>query len=97
MATNSHLPLHLQLPRYSINQVALHNTKNNAWIVIHSTVIDATKFAKNHRGGRRILIKNAGIDITQLFNEKYKNKKKRDKAYQRIQPYIIGHMMHNTF
>lgn len=81
------------LPKYTMQQVELHNKKDDAWMVIHSKVINITKFAKKHPGGRNILRKNAGKDVTMLFEQSHKREKKKRKANKMMKPYIIGEIM----
>lgn len=50
--------------RYSLEEVAKHNTEESMWIVINNTVYDVTKFAKLHPGGRVVLREVAGTDCT---------------------------------
>lgn len=45
---------------YSREEVAKHNTPQDAWIVIDNFVYDITKFAKLHPGGTQILLDYAG-------------------------------------
>jgi len=37
--------------RYSVTEVAKHNTLNDAWLIINGYVYDVTQFARNHPGG----------------------------------------------
>ena len=83
---------HIMLPLYTMKQVSLHNKKDDAWIVIRGVVIDVTKYAKKHPGGKRILYKHAGKDVTSLFEKHHKEGRIRDKAYEQMQQYIIGHV-----
>ena len=82
----------MTLPLYTIRQVEMHNKKDDAWIVIRGVVINITQFAKKHPGGKSILYKNAGKDVTALFEKCHKEGKKRNKAYEMMHPYIIGHI-----
>ena len=52
---------------YTLDEVAKHNTKNNAWIVINGKVANITKWIPNHPGGD-IIMKGVGKDATKLFN-----------------------------
>ena len=52
---------------YTLEEVAKHNTKSDAWIVINSKVADITKWIPKHPGGD-IIMKGVGKDATKLFN-----------------------------
>jgi len=52
---------------YTLEEVAKHNTKSDAWIVINGKVADITKWIPNHPGGD-IIMKGVGKDATKLFN-----------------------------
>ena len=82
----------MTLPLYTIHQVSKHNKKRDAWIVIRGVVYNITKFAGNHHGGRHILLKNAGKDVTGLFETHYKNRKRREEIFLLMHPYIIGYI-----
>ena len=51
---------------YSLEEVAKHNKKTDAWIVIDSIVADITKWIPKHPGGD-IIMKGVGKDASQLF------------------------------
>ena len=52
---------------YTLEEVAKHKTKGDAWIVIHNKVADITKWIPNHPGGD-IIMKGVGKDATKLFD-----------------------------
>jgi protoporphyrinogen oxidase/cytochrome b involved in lipid metabolism len=54
-------------PKYTLEEVAKHNKKSDAWIVINKIVADITKWVPEHPGGA-IIMKGVGKDATQLFN-----------------------------
>ena len=56
------------LPRVTMEEVSKHNTKEDAWIVIHNCVYDVTKFIDYHPGSRAILLQQCGKDGTAAFN-----------------------------
>jgi cytochrome b involved in lipid metabolism len=57
-----------QLPQYTIEQVAEHNSDESLWIVVDGKVYDVTEFASEHPGGQKALQNHAGQDATQAFN-----------------------------
>ena len=52
---------------YTLAEVAKHNKKSDAWIVINGKVADITKWIPKHPGGD-IIMKGVGKDATNLFN-----------------------------
>jgi len=53
--------------KYTLAEVAKHNKKTDAWIVINGKVADITKWIPKHPGGD-IIMKGVGKDATNLFN-----------------------------
>lgn len=72
---------------YTIEDVAKHNTKNDAWLVYKGGVYDVTKWIDRHPGGM-IIMKGVGKDATQLF-EFYNHS---DHARKRIEDFRIGYL-----
>jgi cytochrome b involved in lipid metabolism len=56
-----------KLKEYTLDEVAKHNTKSDAWIVIQGKVANVTKWIPKHPGGD-IIMKGVGKDATRLFN-----------------------------
>ena len=56
-----------KLKEYTLEEVAKHKTKSDAWIVINGKVANVTKWIPNHPGGD-IIMKGVGKDATKLFN-----------------------------
>jgi cytochrome b involved in lipid metabolism len=52
---------------YKMEEVAKHNTKADAWLVINKKVINVTNWINKHPGGD-IIMKGVGKDATKLFN-----------------------------
>jgi cytochrome b involved in lipid metabolism len=51
---------------YTMEQVAEHNSANDAWIVLNGKVYDMTLYLNHHPGGK-IIMSCAGKDGTHLF------------------------------
>jgi cytochrome P450/predicted heme/steroid binding protein len=60
------------LPTMTMAEVAAHNSKNDAWMVIGGKVYDFTKFVSGdkggHPGGAEVLLQYAGADGTSEFD-----------------------------
>jgi cytochrome b involved in lipid metabolism len=52
--------------KVSLDEVAKHNTRDDAWIVIDNVVYDITQFGRSHPGGS-IIYQYAGEDATDPF------------------------------
>ncbi|PCG94528.1 Aldolase-type TIM barrel [Penicillium occitanis (nom. inval.)] len=46
-----------------------HRTTEDCWIAVHSKVYDVTEFLEEHPGGAAIILKYAGADATQAYDE----------------------------
>ena len=54
---------------YTWDEVAQHNTLPSVWSVYNGTVYDITMYINVHPGGKKILEKVFGKDMTALFNK----------------------------
>ena len=70
---------------YTLEEVAKHNKKSDAWIVINNKVADITEWIPKHPGGD-IIMKGVGKDATSLFN----NVGHDDYAKKMLKKYQIG-------
>ncbi|KAJ6149877.1 hypothetical protein N7471_001076 [Penicillium samsonianum] len=53
---------------FSLEQIAQHNTLEDAWVIIHGKVYDVTTYLDDHPGGRNVLTEVAGTDATDDFD-----------------------------
>jgi cytochrome b involved in lipid metabolism len=54
--------------KITLNEVSKHITENDLWIVIDDHVFDISEYIFLHPGGKSILLKYAGRDCTNEFN-----------------------------
>lgn len=54
--------------KISMQEVERHNIPDDCWVVINGKVYDLTRFHREHPGGSKIITKNAGKDVSSLFN-----------------------------
>lgn len=57
------------MKEYTVEDVAKHNNKMDAWIIIDGIVVDVTDYMERHPGGETILQQCAGKDVSKEFNE----------------------------
>jgi cytochrome b involved in lipid metabolism len=57
-------------PRYTMEEVAMHNSELDCWTVIDGKIYNIAPFVSQHPGGKKIL-KAAGKDGSDLFSKKY--------------------------
>ncbi len=80
------------MKRYTIDQVAEHDTEQSCWIIIDRQVYDVTSFLQEHPGGMEYLLDNAGgIDATIEF-ENYRHS---SLAREMLKKYWIGILEEN--
>jgi len=77
--------------RYSTEEVSLHNSKDDCWIVIDNTVYNVSDFVSKHPGGEAILGGCGLADSTDLFATKgEKGKAHSLSAYTLLDQFKIG-------
>lgn len=58
-----------EMQTYTMEEVSLHNSPEDCWLVLHGMVYDVTGFDTTHPGGEAILL-GCGTDATDLFEER---------------------------
>ena len=56
------------MEKYTLEEIAKHNTEESLWLIINEKVYDVTKFLEEHPGGPKALLKRGGKDATGAFN-----------------------------
>ncbi|VDK72149.1 unnamed protein product [Litomosoides sigmodontis] len=57
------------LQRVTRAHVAEHNTGSSSWMCIDNKVYDLTTFLDQHPGGSEVLLKMAGLDATEAYED----------------------------
>ncbi|KAK3852785.1 hypothetical protein Pcinc_040635 [Petrolisthes cinctipes] len=52
---------------YTLDEVAMHDTMDDCWIILYDKVFDVTKFLLDHPGGEDVIMEHAGRDATIAF------------------------------
>ncbi|KAL7667512.1 hypothetical protein ACOME3_010669 [Neoechinorhynchus agilis] len=55
------------------SELAEHNKSDNAWTCLCGEVYNISEYLEYHPGGKEELMKAAGIDATNLFNQTHRN------------------------
>ncbi|KAJ5162805.1 Cytochrome b5 [Penicillium coprophilum] len=76
----------VELPEYTLKDVAAHNTKGDIWMVIHGQVFDLTEYIQDHPGGADALIEVAGTDATAAYEDVGHS----EDAREIMQPFLVG-------
>ena len=76
------------LKQFTREEVAKHNTYEDAYIIIHNKVIDITKWGFQHPGGR-VIFQYKGQDATEVFLSMHPDIKKSEKFFS---TYLIGEL-----
>ncbi|KAL8253198.1 hypothetical protein R6Q59_036891 [Mikania micrantha] len=71
---------------FEFNEVKIHDTIGDCWVIIHGKVYDVTPFMDEHPGGAEVLLSSTGKDGTADFE----NTGHSDEAKQHMDKYYIG-------
>ena len=75
--------------KYTIEEVALHNRAEDAWVIVESRVYDITKFLDVHPGGAEIMLDYLGQDATEILSSIDPHAHSRA-AYELLSDYYLG-------
>jgi cytochrome b involved in lipid metabolism len=80
---------------YTINEVAKHNTENDAWTIYKGNVYNITEFIPNHPGGK-IIMKAIGQDLEKVWAENNVSWHNKNKVVLKtLEKYKIGTLVEN--
>ncbi|KAI1813202.1 ferredoxin reductase-like protein [Poronia punctata] len=71
---------------YTAKEVSAHNTPADAWMIIHGSVYDVTKYLQDHPGGADVLLDAAGKDASEDFD----NAGHSEDAFDIMAEYRVG-------
>jgi alkylation response protein AidB-like acyl-CoA dehydrogenase/predicted heme/steroid binding protein len=60
------------MQEYTLDQVSVHNTASDCWIIINNQVYDVSRFLNSHPGGKSSIMAFAGKDATEVFYDLHK-------------------------
>jgi len=72
----------------SLEEVKLHNTEKDCWIIVHGKVYDVTKYLNDHPGGVEIVTDLAGQDATTDYDDVGHTQE----AHEILEKFLIGHL-----
>jgi len=80
----------IQNQKFTKEDVAKHNKKNDCWIIVKNKVYDITKFIEDesHPGGEYILLSKGGEDATDAMHDIGHS----EDAYKMMATYYIGEL-----
>mmetsp|Transcript_124718 Transcript_124718/g.216169 ORF Transcript_124718/g.216169 Transcript_124718/m.216169 type:complete len:589 (+) Transcript_124718:107-1873(+) len=59
---------------FTMEDVSQHSSEDDCWIILHGIVLDVTHFLKDHPGGSKVLLRQAGKDATSIFESIHSKK-----------------------
>lgn len=83
------------LPLYTWEEVASHNSRSSIWVSVRENVYDVTEFINTHPGGPNALLLAAGRDITELLVSYHPFS--GNKPTEILQSYHIGYLKTSEF
>lgn len=76
--------------RYSLDEVAKHNSSSDCWSIVNGKVYNVTSLISGHTGGSEAIIAGCGKDATQAFNTRGTNGPHPERAAVKLEDYYVG-------
>ncbi len=73
---------------YTAEEVALHNTEADCWVIVGGRVLDVTAYLPKHPGGKQLVSRSAGQDVTRDFEAMFHS----IRARQKLEELCIGRL-----
>lgn len=73
---------------FTREQVRLHDSVKDLWVIFYNRVYDVTDYIDHHPGGAEVLINCGGVDATELFEDVDHS----DDAFVALGSYLIGEL-----
>lgn len=80
-----------KLPLFSVEEVQQHNSEKDFWIIHRGKVYDISEFLERHPGGKDILLRFAGKDVTKVMTQDDLHRH-TNFAYGWLGKYLIGRL-----
>ena len=79
-------------PKFTLEEVADHNTPENCWMSAYGNVYDVTEYVaeQNHPGGQNQLLSGCGQEVTDIFDRIHSNRATND-----LEEFKIGILQNN--
>uniref|UniRef100_A0AC35UHH9 Cytochrome b5 heme-binding domain-containing protein n=1 Tax=Rhabditophanes sp. KR3021 TaxID=114890 RepID=A0AC35UHH9_9BILA len=77
---------------FTRDEVMMHSTYDDLWVIINENVYDLTTFADNHPGGLEVILEYAGLDCSAVFEDKNHS----TLAYRMLDAFKIGKLFPET-
>lgn len=70
---------------FTLDQVRMHSTKNDCYLVVKNNVYDVSSYISSHPGGKQNITTRCGTEVTGIFAQIHSNK-----AWDLLAKYKIG-------
>lgn len=71
-------------PEFTVAQVAAHNKPDDCWVVVDGWVCDVTAYMAVHPGGKQLIARSAGLDVTRDFAAMFHSSRARTKMLELV-------------
>ena len=73
---------------FTAEEVARHNTEADCWVIVAGKVLDVTQYLPKHPGGKQLVSRSAGQDVTRDFEAMFHS----IRARQKLEELCIGEL-----